>query len=198
MRVIAGQARGRRLAVPPGTTVRPTADRVREALFSSLAARVPGARVLDAYAGSGALGVEALSRGAAWATFVERDARATRTVETNLERTGLTARATVVRATVARFCAEPRGGPFDLVLADPPYALAVGTVFERLAALHAAGGLAPGALVVVERDRRRLDPGAAAPPFLAPGGSRTYGDTVLLSYACRPGGGQTDEERGAP
>ncbi|MBI4261011.1 MAG: 16S rRNA (guanine(966)-N(2))-methyltransferase RsmD [Actinobacteria bacterium] len=123
MRVIAGQARGRRLAPVPGGT-RPLADRAREGLFSSLGPAVDGAGVLDLFAGTGALGIEALSRGAARATFVDRAASAIRTIHDNLSRTGLADRATVVRSDVLRFLRGPPGeARFDLVLLDPPYAI---------------------------------------------------------------------------
>jgi 16S rRNA (guanine966-N2)-methyltransferase len=119
VRVVAGSARGRRLDAPAGTATRPTADRVREATFNALGSldAVDGARVLDLFAGSGALGIEALSRGAAGVTFVDNDARALATVRQNLEATGLASGATVVRADARHF----DGGPVELALLDPPY-----------------------------------------------------------------------------
>ena len=120
MRIVAGEYGGRRLHAPRGTRTRPTADRVREALFSMLG-DVSGARVLDLYAGSGALGIEALSRGAASAVFVERDARAAATITRNLDALG--ADAEVRRQDALRFLASG-AGPFDLVFCDPPYDLA--------------------------------------------------------------------------
>ncbi|HEY8339103.1 MAG TPA: 16S rRNA (guanine(966)-N(2))-methyltransferase RsmD [Egibacteraceae bacterium] len=182
--MIAGSARGRRLKVPRGRDTRPTSDRVREALFSALADAVPGATVLDCYAGSGALAIEALSRGAAAAVLVEADPRAAAVAAENLARAGVAERATVVRDDVARFCRAPRGGPFDLVFVDAPYAVPLDTLHDQLRDLAAAGGLAPGATVVVERDRRDpalADP-VAAPPPLAHERARTYGDTVLVYY----------------
>src|SRR5207344_1587714 len=122
MRVIAGSAKGMRLGpVPPG--VRPVSDRAREGLFSSLALEVPDARVLDLYAGTGAMGIEALSRGATHAVFVDRAYEASAAVHDNLDRTRLADRATVVTQDVAAFLAgaPPLGGPFDLVTLDPPY-----------------------------------------------------------------------------
>jgi 16S rRNA (guanine966-N2)-methyltransferase len=122
VRVIAGTAKGRRLGpVPPG--VRPVSDRVREGLFSSLGEVVDGANVLDLFAGSGALGIEALSRGAARATFVERDRSAAAAIGANLRTTGFADRATVVRDDALRFVMRDgdRGARWDLVLADPPY-----------------------------------------------------------------------------
>jgi 16S rRNA (guanine966-N2)-methyltransferase len=180
MRVIAGSAGGRRLVAPPGRYTRPTSDRVREALFSSLAPRVPGAAVLDLFAGSGALGIEALSRSAELAVLVEQDRRAVAVIERNLRTTGLGDAATVVRTCAERFCANPRGGPFDMVLVDPPYDLGLPQLWALLGQLHAAGALAEGAIVVIERDKRDPDLDADPPRFLASDRRRSYGDTVLL------------------
>jgi 16S rRNA (guanine966-N2)-methyltransferase len=120
VRVVAGIARGRRLDAPPGSATRPTADRVRDATFNALGSlgALEGATVLDLFAGSGALGIEALSRGAKAVTFVDHDTKAINTVRANLLATGLAEDATVVRADATRF----DGGSFDLVLLDPPYA----------------------------------------------------------------------------
>ena len=186
MRVIAGSARGHRLEAPAGRDVRPTADRVREALFSSIGPRVVGARVLDLFAGSGALAVEALSRGATAATLVERDRRAAAVAERNLARTRLAGRALLMRCDAAAFATEPRGGPFDLVLADPPYQDPLPEVYRLLSGLHAAGALAPGVTVVVERDRRDPHLETDPPPFLALDRRRVYGDTVLLYLRADP------------
>ena len=145
MRIISGAARGRPLAAPPGRATRPTSDRTREALFSTLEAlRGPlaGARVLDLYAGSGAVGLEALSRGAGYVVLVERDPRAVRTLRQNVEAVGLPG--AQVQATAVDRVTE---GDFDVVFADPPYAEAVD--LARIAA-HAS----PGGLVVVERSAR--------------------------------------------
>jgi 16S rRNA (guanine966-N2)-methyltransferase len=121
VRVVAGVARGRRLVAPPGRSVRPTSDRVREAVFNALGSMgaIEGATVLDLFAGSGALGMEALSRGAAHATFVDEDRTALDAVRANLATCGLTKQATVVRADARRWVAD--AGHHDLVLADPPY-----------------------------------------------------------------------------
>jgi 16S rRNA (guanine966-N2)-methyltransferase len=134
--VIAGSARGLRLKAP-GPATRPLGDRVKQTLFAILEPDLPDARVLDLFAGSGAGGIEALSRGAASAVFVEHDARAVSTIEANLRSTGLAGpRATVVRSDVAAFLRSDRAGPFDLVLVDPPYAetAALQGVLERLGA----------------------------------------------------------------
>ena len=172
MRVIAGEFGGRRLHTPPGGATRPTADRVREALFSMLSAEVPGARVLDLYAGSGALGIEALSRGAASAVFVENDARAAVTIRRNLETLGLPGE--VRRQDAVRFLAAAKG-PFDLVFCDPPYdadpspAVALA---ERLPALTSKD-----ARIVTESDKRR--PLELPFPLLR---ERIYGDTRIAIH----------------
>jgi 16S rRNA (guanine966-N2)-methyltransferase len=156
-RVIAGEAGGRRLAVPPGRDTRPTSDRAREGLFAtitSITGPLAGARVLDLYAGSGAVGLEALSRGAEHVLLVESGARAGRIIRENIEAIGLVG-AEVVTDRVERVLARgPGGGRYDIVFADPPYALADREVSAMLAALRDQGWLAPGALVIVERATR--------------------------------------------
>jgi 16S rRNA (guanine966-N2)-methyltransferase len=176
MRVIAGALGGRRLRAPRGLATRPTSDRVREALFSALG-DVQGARVLDLYAGTGALGVEALSRGAAHATFVENARPALAALRDNLAALDLTGASRVVAQPALRAAAS-LPGPFDLVFADPPYA-ALAEVPAVVAALAAA--LAPGARVALEHASRD-----AAPPLAGLVGrpSRTYGDTAVTLYDC--------------
>ena len=176
MRIIAGAARGRRLVAPPGDAVRPTADRVREALFSSLAPLLPGASVLDGFAGSGALGLEARSRGAATVTLVEQDRRALVTLRRNVEAVGLGG-VTVVPGDLLRLAAAggPTGAPFDLVLLDPPYALGEDELAGLLGRL--VGLLAPEATVVVER--ARSSPAPRWPSDLRPTTERRYGSTCL-------------------
>ena len=187
MRVIAGSAGGRPLKAPKGTLVRPTTDRVREAMFSSLSPVTAGAHVLDLFAGTGALGIEALSRGAGAATFVERDAAAAAILRENLLATGLAAAATIVRADATSFVAQDHPEPYTLVLCDPPYDVPLPAVIDLLVALDAAGGLAVDATAVIERDKR--DPALEREPdlrgLLAIGRRRSYGDTVLL-YLHRP------------
>ena len=175
MRIIAGTYGGRTLKAPPGDATRPTSDRVREALFSILGARTAGARVLDLFAGSGALGLEALSRGAGSVTFVDDGHPAIRAVQANLQTLG--AQATVRRGDALRFLrAAPSGAAqYDLVFLDPPYRHA-----ERLArplseALPAV--LAPGAAVVAESDRR-----APLELTLPLTDERRYGDTLIRIY----------------
>ena len=126
MRVVAGSLRGRRLQAPPGSDTRPTSDRVREATFNALASQdvLRDATVLDLFAGSGALGIEALSRGAAHCTFVEQARPAIAAVRQNLDALGVADRATVVTMDVDRFLTSAAAGRFDLALADPPYAYA--------------------------------------------------------------------------
>ena len=151
MRIIAGAWRGRSLDAPPGGSTRPTADRVRETLFSMLASRLGSfedLRVADLFAGSGALGLEALSRGAASATFVESDARAAATIRRNAERLGATAQIRVLGGSALSL---PRSDPFDLVFADPPYASGSGT--DAVAAIAKAEWLAPGGWLSVETSR---------------------------------------------
>lgn len=181
VRVIAGSAKGRRLQTPPGLGTRPITDRVKESLFGHLTPVLEGARVLDLYAGSGALAVEALSRGAASAVLVERDPGAFRIVEENLASTGFAPRATAVRADVlAHLRRTSPGEPFDLVFLDPPYEMATADVEEVLGALT-GGWLAPRATVVVRR--RKGTPEPAPPSGLEFTRVKTYGDTVVLVAA---------------
>jgi len=175
VRVIAGRWGGRRLAAPRGRGVRPTSDRVREALFSTLGP-IADARVLDLFAGSGALGIEALSRGAAEATFVDSNSAAVRAVRENIA--GLGAEGEVRRADARTFLRNARAADrqYDLVFLDPPYRRA-GALAEALAA-DLAVVLAPGARVVAESDRRR--PLALPLPLQT---ERRYGDTVIRIHA---------------
>ena len=158
MRIIAGEWRGRPLRSPPGSATRPTADRVRETLFSMLASRIgpfEGLRVADLFAGSGALGLEALSRGAAFACFVESDPKAAAAIRANAEALRAMDRVQVLGGSAL---ALPRSEPFDLVLADPPYAAGSGTAAVR--AVAEAAGLAPGGWMAVETARGDcVDPG---------------------------------------
>jgi 16S rRNA (guanine966-N2)-methyltransferase len=187
MRVIAGEAKGRRLTGIRSAAIRPTSDRVREALFSVLGDAVPEARVLDLYAGSGALGIEALSRGAARAVFVDSDREAVDAIRANLALTRMDDRATVVRSAVGGFLAAGRHGPFDLVFIDPPYVQ--GAPVGDLQALVAGGLLAVGAGVVLETR------GPDAPPpveGLELVSLRRYGDTTLAFL--RPPGDKAGEQ----
>ena len=169
MRVIAGEAKGRRLVVPEGGGTRAATDRIRETLFGILTPVLADAAVLDLFAGAGTLGIEALSRGAAHATFVERDARAVAAIRKNLETTGLTDRATVVRSDAQAYL----GGPVtaDLVFCDPPFADVEthGAVLARLGA--------PGRLIVARALRKHLP---AIPPSLRVARTKEIGEETLL------------------
>ena len=191
LRVIAGSARGRRLVAPAGDQVRPTKDIAREAMFSALDARgvLADAIVLDLYAGTAALAIEALSRGAAAAVLVERDRAALEAIRANLlvlpsssvdpsVNPSTRPRVDVVARDVGRFLAAgpPPDAPFDLVFVDPPYDTADEDVTEVLAALMAPGWLAPGAILSVERPVRHP---VVVPAGLSTGWERTFGDTLL-------------------
>ena len=153
MRIIAGALKGRRLDAPDWPGLRPTSDRLRETLFNVLMPRIEGARFLDAYAGTGAVGIEALSRGASHVTFVERDPRAARLVEENLARCGVKDRYAIIRAGFA--AASPRlHGPFEILFLDPPYG--AGELIESLEI--AAPFVAEGSLLVVEHAKRDTAP----------------------------------------
>jgi 16S rRNA (guanine966-N2)-methyltransferase len=191
LRVIAGEYGGRRLRSPSGLHTRPTADRVRQALFNILPPPPPGSIVVDLYAGSGALGIEALSRGAAAAVFVDDDATACRVLRDNLRTLGLSGRATVIELRVDRVL--PRlllpaarrlypPPPYHYVFADPPYK-DVATVMPpllRLFAEHAATLLGPDGVLVLQHDRRE---NLSAPAPLACVDFRRYGDTSLSFFA---------------
>jgi 16S rRNA (guanine966-N2)-methyltransferase len=186
-RIVAGVAGGRRLQVPPRGT-RPTSDRVREALFSSLESLLDldGAVVLDLYAGSGALGFEALSRGAARATFVESDKRAAEVLRGNARALGLPG-AVVLNRSAEGVVAEPPESPCDVVFADPPYAVSDEQLNRVLSALVANGWTAPGSLLVVERDARSAEP--AWPAAVESLRGKRYGDTALHWGEHAPGTG---------
>ena len=184
MRIVGGAWKGRPIEAPEGRDVtRPTTDRVREAvssmLLSARALSLDGARVLDAFAGSGALGLELLSRGAAWCTFVDVDRGAQARVRRNAGALGAAAGSYVaVRGDVERLAATGRvpGAPFDVVLLDPPYAMEAARVSRLVEALASSGALAPGALVLYER-------GSSA-PSIGPAGScplkqKRYGITAV-------------------
>ncbi|UUW89328.1 16S rRNA (guanine(966)-N(2))-methyltransferase RsmD [Pimelobacter simplex] len=183
-RIIAGAAGGRRLQTPKGDQTRPTSDRVREALFSAVeawAGSLQGLRVLDLYAGSGALGLEAWSRGAAAVTLVESDRRTADLVRANARSIGCDAAQVLARPVAAVLADPPAGEPYDLVVADPPYPLTDEAVAADLAALAAHGWLAPDALVIVERSRRSPAPlwPSALVPLEGKRGQRKYGETTL-------------------
>jgi 16S rRNA (guanine966-N2)-methyltransferase len=151
MRVIAGSLKGRKLDPPTWEGIRPTSDKLRETLFNVVAQRVPAARVLDAYAGTGAIGIEALSRGAAHVTFVDRDPRSLKLIEQNLERCGVSDRYAIIRARLAPGFAA---GSFDLAVLDPPYDEP--DLTAAIAAVEPV--MAAGGLLVLEHARKRSGP----------------------------------------
>jgi 16S rRNA (guanine966-N2)-methyltransferase len=173
--VIAGSAKGRRLSSPRGLDTRPMTSRAREALFSSLGDAVGGARVLDLFAGAGSLGIEALSRGAASATFVEKAKPALESLRANLDATGFAADVIAGDVTLV----VPRlDGDFDLVFVDPPFELESSAVAAVLAGVVAV--TAAAASVVLHR--RAGEPAVPVPPLLTAHGGRRYGDSVLWRY----------------
>jgi 16S rRNA (guanine966-N2)-methyltransferase len=180
MRIVAGQLRGRALAAPGDTRTRPTSDRVREAMFNILEHGItgfslPGVRVLDLFAGTGALGLEALSRGAVFCLFVEEDAAARGLIRRNIESLGLTGVTKVFRRDATNLGAAGNRGGFGLAFLDPPYGQGLA---ERALASAATGSwLAPGAVAVVEESRRAV---IALPRGYAPLEHRTWGDTQAM------------------
>jgi 16S rRNA (guanine966-N2)-methyltransferase len=177
--VIAGAAGGRRLRVPPGQGTRPTSDRAREGLFASLVSEfgdLSRLRVLDLYAGSGAVGLEALSRGAARVLLVESDPRAAAVIKANIGAVDLPGAALAADRVERLLGRPPEGGRYDLVFADPPYAV-TGEAVARVLTQLSAGWLSAGALVVVERATRSgpLD----WPPGFSAGKSRRYGEATF-------------------
>jgi len=177
VRVIAGALKGRRLKAPTWEGLRPTSDKLRETLFNILAPRVAGASVLDGYAGTGAVGIEALSRGAARVTFIERDRRAQALIAANLAHCGVPQDAyVIIRASVGRALDDLHPASFDIMIFDPPYDEQVDSVLGA-----AAERLAPGGVLVIEHARRR-------PPPACVGGLRrsrevASGDSALTLYS---------------
>ncbi len=196
-RVIAGDSRGRRLAVPAGSGTRPTADRVREALFSAVEAMVgamTGLRFLDLYAGSGAVGLEARSRGAAHVALVESDPRAVGVIRANVAAVGLD-RVHVHPVLVERFVATQPPPPYDVVFADPPYVLPDDALGAVLAALAGGGWVGPGAVIVVERATRGGP--CPWPPGVGAERAKRYGEATLWygrATTVPPPGGPAPEE----
>lgn len=175
MRIISGEFRSRQLKVPPGKDVRPTSDRTRESLFNILGGRVDleGLRAADLYAGSGSLGLEAISRGASHVTFVEQNVRAFRTIQENAQTLGVTERCRFVRDNVLRFVRNTEAHSFDLAFADPPYASEDLGEFPQ-AALRL---IKPGGFLILEHDRSRDFEGADTLIL-----QRRYGDTVITFF----------------
>ena len=182
MRIVGGKFRGHGLAAPSGAATRPTADRVRESVFNILAHGIEGftledARVMDLFAGTGALGLEAISRGARFCQFVDESAEARGLIRRNADALGVIGLAKIWRrdATSLGPCAPQT--PFDLVFADPPYGKGLGE--KSLASLVAGGWLSPGAIAVLEEAERTVVPEIAALTLLD---TRIYGDTQVLFY----------------
>jgi 16S rRNA (guanine966-N2)-methyltransferase len=195
-RIVAGAHGGRRIEAPPGTATRPTSDRVREALFSTLDAMtdLDGCIFLDLYAGSGAVGLEAASRGADSVLLIEADARAARTVRANIAALGLASQCRLVTSRLPGALASPPARPYDVVFADPPYSASDAQLEQVLQALVVHGWLAAEAVVVVERSARS-DP----PPTvegITPVQSRRYGETVLWYFRRVSGSDRPSEEEG--
>lgn len=174
MRIVAGEWRGRTINAPAGATVRPTADRVREAWMSIVQADIPGARVLDLFAGSGALGLEALSRGAAHATFVEFAQKSLATIGKNIETLGAGARAEVHRGDALRFIEKLGPGAYDMAFADPPYGLGLSV---RVAQRWLASPFS--AVLGLEHASKEAMPDG--------GDTRKYGDSALTFYRTQTG-----------
>jgi len=176
MRVIAGTLKGRRLKAPTWDGLRPTSDKLRETLFNILAPWIAGARVLDGYAGTGAIGIEALSRGAAHVTFVERDRRAQALIADNLAHCGVADGYAMIRAGVSRALVDLQGASFDIMVFDPPYAEEPDSILTS-----AAERLAGGGVLVLEHARRRPAPPIAGP--LVRTRDVTAGDSELSFYS---------------
>lgn len=181
MRIVGGEFRGRPIAAPKSQSIRPTTDRTRESLFNILSHSYPdvldGTRVLDLFAGTGAVGFEAMSRGARHATFVEEGVEGRGLIQTTIESFGLMGRAKVLRRDATKLGAAGTIAPFDFAFADPPYGKGLG---ERALASAAAGGwLMPGALVLLE-EKADVEP-EVGPPFV-PAETRQFGDTRIWFY----------------
>ena len=195
-RIIGGSARSRRLKTPGGQATRPTSDRVREALFSALEAQLgslTGSRFLDLYAGSGAIGLEAVSRGAGALTAVESNRRTARLVQDNAATLGF-GNVEVIAQPVARVLALNPRAHYDVVFADPPYPMDNEEVEEVLALLVAHGWLATGSVLVVERSARSVEP--SWPVGLVRERERRYGETVLWYVRAVPAGGSAEDDSG--
>jgi 16S rRNA (guanine966-N2)-methyltransferase len=183
-RIIAGAHGGRRLTAPPGAQTRPTADRVREAFFSALGTMtdLEGARFADLYAGSGAVGLEAISRGAAFTLLVEADPKAARTIRENMGVLRVGPAARLIAGKVAQVLAvPPADGPYDVIFADPPYALPDDELAEVQRALVSNGWLSPDAVVVLERSTRTAVRGTPMTwvDGITADRSKRYGETTL-------------------
>jgi 16S rRNA (guanine966-N2)-methyltransferase len=185
MRIIAGALKGRTLTAPTWSGLRPTSDALRETLFNVLGPAVQDAVILDLCAGTGALGIEALSRGAARAVFIDDDARALALIEDNASRCGVENRCAIIRGTAVGALADDVGGPFDIVIADPPYDAP--WIDEALVA--AARHMATGGVLVLEHAWRRVAPEV---PSLTLVRTRRAGDSALSTYRPVPAAGAAE------
>ena len=186
MRIVGGEFRGRNLATPKSNDIRPTVDRTRESLFNILSHAHPGVldgtRILDLFAGTGAVGIEALSRGCKSALFVENSVEGRGLLWENIEALGLHGRARILRRDATDLGPSNNIEPFDLVFADPPYGKGLGE--KALVAAHQGGWLAPGALAILEE---RGDVQVSVDPVFSFIEQRTFGDTKMYFFSYRPG-----------
>lgn len=174
VRIIAGKYGGRKIETPDGKKTHPMAERVRNAMFNSIGDEVIGARVLDAFAGSGAVGIEALSRGAAHVTFIERDRVAQRVIAENVELLGIEEQSKIIKASVSAWASTYEGEPFDLIFVDPPYHDP-----QFSTAMQISGLLKPGALMVLSRPGRSESPTKSGVVVVD---NRSYGDAALTYF----------------
>lgn len=198
MRIIGGESRGRRLKAPRGRSVRPTSERTREALFDMLADRIAGSRFLDLFAGVGAVGLEALSRGAQWLVLVESSERAAKVIRENMAALGRPEQVTLVRGKAAAAVRglAAQGAKFDVVFMDPPYRER-GPLERTLEEVARSDGiLAPDAVVVVQTDAHAEPPPAVG--ILVAERSRRFGDSMLTFFRPRPAEELSDGESGVP
>ncbi|TPP10063.1 16S rRNA (guanine(966)-N(2))-methyltransferase RsmD [Rhizobium glycinendophyticum] len=186
MRIVGGEFRGRTLATPKSNDIRPTVDRTRESLFNILSHAHPGVldrtRILDLFAGTGAVGIEALSRGCKSALFVENSVEGRGLLWENIEALGLHGRARILRRDATDLGPSSNIEPFDIVFADPPYGKGLGE--KALLAAHQGGWLAPGALAILEE---RGDVQVSVDPVFGFIEQRTFGDTKMYFFSYRPG-----------
>jgi 16S rRNA (guanine966-N2)-methyltransferase len=176
MRITGGTGRGRRLKVPAGSRVRPTSDKVKQALFNIIGDRIEGAAFLDLFAGAGGIGIEALSRGAGQVVFVDDSRESLSIVRSNVENAGFADRARLVLSKAESFLGKP-SGPYDIVFLDPPYAMELGPLLVLIAE---SGIMKPGGDVIAEHFRKQPSPPAAG--VLTLYREARYGDTVLAFY----------------
>jgi 16S rRNA (guanine966-N2)-methyltransferase len=188
MRITGGIGRGRTLRVPAGSKVRPTSDKVKQALFNILVEKVPGAVFLDLFAGAGGIGIEALSRGAERVVFVDGSRESLEIVRHNIEQAGFGERAELVLSKVEPFL-KKRSGPYDIVFLDPPYVM---EMLPLLQLVSGSGLLKHGAIVIAEHFKKQASPEKAG--VLAMYREAKYGDTVLAFYAMNSGGQEKKAE----